>query len=96
MTDFGNVSYPVGRKDYRCEWCGQWIPTGEKHAHFVCKWEGDFQNWRMHLECHDDANESGELTDGFMPYEHERPKVGSVTEPQQRSEPATTRRSEAP
>lgn len=77
MSDFYNTTTPRGRKDYRCEWCGEPIPKGEKHYHYVGVWEGDWQNWRMHSECHTDANDSEELQDGFTPYEHERPKVTS-------------------
>lgn len=74
MSDFDETTYPVAAKEHRCEWCGQMILQGEKHAHFVGKWDGEFQNWRMHLVCNADADENGEIQDGFMPYEHERPK----------------------
>ena len=62
MSDFGEVTYPAGRKEYRCEWCYGPIPQGEKHAHFVGIWQGEFQNWRMHEECleaSDDARDDG-------------------------------------
>ena len=72
MTDFGETRWPEAGKEHRCEWCGETILCLEKHAHYVGKWDGEFQNWRMHRECYDDA--SDELEDGFMPYEHERPK----------------------
>lgn len=75
MTDFGDTNWPKAAKDHRCEWCGQGILKGEKHAHFVGKWDGEFQNWRMHSECYDDAITNGEIQDGFMPYEHERPSL---------------------
>lgn len=78
MSDFGETTQPVARKDYRCEWCGETIQKGEKHAHFVGKWEGEFQDWRMHAECSVDAD-SEELMDGFMPYEHPRPSSFSDT-----------------
>lgn len=73
MTDFGDTTWPVARKDHRCEWCGETIPKAEKHAHFVGKWDGEFQNWRMHNECYTESNDNHELEDGFTPYEHERP-----------------------
>lgn len=75
MSDFGDISYPVGRKDYRCEWCGQPIPKGEKHGHFVGIFEGDFQDWRMHSECYY-VNEDA-ISEGFTPYEGERPVIGT-------------------
>ena len=75
-SDFGNTTHPVARKAYRCEWCGEAIPKGEKHAHFAGQWQGEFQNWRMHSECLS-ANES-EIAEGFMP--HEGPRAGTEHE----------------
>lgn len=66
MSDFGEIKHPVARKSYRCEWCFAPIPKGEQHAHFAGVWEGDWQNWRMHSECHEAASE-GEIQDGFTP-----------------------------
>ncbi len=72
MSDFYSSTFPIGRKDYRCEWCGETIPKGEKHMHFVGVWEGEWQNYRMHDECteqyHIDCSE-----DGFYPFENKRP-----------------------
>jgi len=73
MSEFDNMSYPVGRKAYRCEWCGQSILTGEKHVHYVGKWDGEFQNWRMHLECYNESSKDRDALDGFTPFENERP-----------------------
>ena len=75
MTDFGDMRYPVGRKDHRCEWCGETIAKGEKHAHFVGKWEGEFQNWRMHFDCLN-FNED-DIAEGFTPFEGSRPEAWS-------------------
>lgn len=74
MSDFGEMSHHVGRKDHRCEWCGQGIPRGETFAHYKGLWEDEWQNWRMHEECYEDlvANDDG-YGDGFSPYENERP-----------------------
>jgi hypothetical protein len=71
MSDFGEMKTVTGIKDYRCEWCGETIPTGERHDHYVGKWEGEFQNWRMHVECYE-ATLSDDLQDGFSPYEYKR------------------------
>jgi len=51
MSDFGNGTSPVARKDYRCEWCGQKIPKGEKHFQYTGVWQDEWQYWRMHKEC---------------------------------------------
>lgn len=51
MSDFGRHMNPIAKKTYRCAHCNEQIEKGEKHYHFVGKWEGDFQNWRMHTEC---------------------------------------------
>lgn len=75
MSDFGNTSHPVASKDHRCQWCGDPILIGERHARYVGKWEGDFQDWRMHTECMDGADDQY-LADGFTPYEHDRPSAG--------------------
>jgi hypothetical protein len=75
MSEFGTYSHPVGRKDYRCEWCGQPIPKGEQHAHYVGLWEGEFQNWRVHQECMEALQLDNQDQDGFSPFENERPVV---------------------
>ncbi len=72
MTDFGDMIYPKAKKDHRCEWCGETILKGEKHAKFSGVWESEFQNWRMHIECHSFASDNDELYEGFTPFEHER------------------------
>jgi hypothetical protein len=72
MSDFGEMKAVTGKKDYRCEWCGETILTGERHDHYVGKWEGEFQNWRMHVECYGAAALSDDLQDGFSPYEYKR------------------------
>lgn len=73
VSEFGGYTQPVARKEYRCEWCGEKILKGEKHHKYVGMWEGDFQNWRMHSECKQDADLNGDMQDGFTPYEAERP-----------------------
>ena len=65
VSDFGEVTHPMGRKEHRCEWCYGPIPKGEKHARFVGKWQGEFQNWRMHNECLDASEDI--RNDGFEP-----------------------------
>ena len=47
------------------------------HYKYTGRWEGDFQNWRMHLECYDASSE--EISEGFSPFENERPKKAGVS-----------------
>lgn len=71
MSDFGDYLRPTARKTYYCEWCGQTIPAGERHHQFKGKWEGEWQNWRMHDECQ--AAYEAEGAGEFYPGEQERP-----------------------
>ena len=51
MSDFSSPEYPVASKSYKCVWCVDRISPGVKHLHFKGVWQGDFQDWRMHVEC---------------------------------------------
>lgn len=75
MSDFFNYTHPKAAKDHRCEWCGETIPNGDIHTRGSGVWEGDWQNWRMHNECFDVGALNDEITDGFSPFENERPKA---------------------
>jgi len=66
VSDFGETSHPVARKDHRCEACFGRIRRGEKHVHYKGIWDGDWQNWRMHNECYDSFDNDG-LAEGFTP-----------------------------
>lgn len=72
MSDFGKVRQHTGRKDHVCAWCGETIPKGEKFEHYVGKWQGEFQNWRMHIDCYEASTNGDELFEGFGPHEHKR------------------------
>lgn len=51
---------------HRCVYCIERIAPGTKHNQYVGLWEGDFQNWRMHLECldaHSEQTDEGEICD---------------------------------
>ena len=74
MSDFGNWRYPIAQKDHTCEWCGEKIPKGEKHLYYTGVWENEWQNYRMHLECHDYGCQTETIQDGFTPFENERPE----------------------
>ena len=40
-------------KIHKCCWCWQDIVKGEKHYHQIGIFNGDWNDWRMHLDCHD-------------------------------------------
>jgi hypothetical protein len=73
MSDFGAYQYPKARKAHRCSWCGETISAGEEYTRYAGMWENEFQSWAMHNECFEDTDNE-EVVDGFMPYEHKRPK----------------------
>jgi hypothetical protein len=89
VSDFGGYTHPKGRKNYRCEWCGQIIPKGEAHYVFTGMWENEFQYWRMHDECKAGAELNGDMHDGFTPYEAERPPKLTLTAEPIRTVPQT-------
>jgi hypothetical protein len=91
VSDFGEYTRPVARKEYRCEWCGEKILKGERHFKYAGIWEGDWQNWRMHGECKDDADMNGDMQDGFTPYEAERPAKLAPAAESNRTIPQTAR-----
>lgn len=66
---------PIGRKQYRCIWCGEAILAGERHRHEKSIFDGAFQDHRWHTECDSDA--AGYFAGGddyFEAHAHERPK----------------------
>jgi hypothetical protein len=64
--------YPKANKEHKCIWCGEGILKGEVHYQFKGKWEGEWQNWRMHKECIDAANKTDELREGILECGHKR------------------------
>lgn len=83
MSNFGDGEWHVGRKDHRCEWCGQSIPKGETFFHYKGIFEGEWQNWRMHNECFEDYQINSDVNEGFSPFDNERP---ATVEQQERKE----------
>lgn len=69
MADFGDGKWVKGTKRHRCVACYGPIPEGESHYHYRGMYSGDWQNWRMHKECHDswDADNCDEFTPGDFP-----------------------------
>ena len=53
-----------------CIACQQRFTPGPEGT-FAGKWEGEFQDWRMHSECYE-AADTDDLNEGFTPYEHAR------------------------
>lgn len=86
MSDCGGGKFVIGRKRYRCASCQGPIPKGEEHYHQTGQYEGEWQNWRAHQECHEAWAEDGyeELsTDGEIP---ERIKALMATERQAKAD----------
>lgn len=51
--DFYSETYPVARKEHRCEECGGTIKVGEIYARCSGKWDGEFQSYVQHKACRD-------------------------------------------
>jgi hypothetical protein len=73
MSDFGETTYPVARKQHRCIWCLGPISKGEKHSRWKGMFDGEWQDNRMHMECAADLAKDNYGADGFMPGEGEMP-----------------------
>jgi hypothetical protein len=71
LSDFGNVFHRTGRKEHCCEYCYGPIPKAEKHVQYKGMYDGDWQNWRMHNECFEAYDDSGQ--DCFCPGEADMP-----------------------
>lgn len=67
---FGTRRNPIAQKRYNCVWCHESIEIGERHVQFVGKWEGEFQDFRMHGVCdeaHGRETHDGEICDQRHP-----------------------------
>lgn len=51
MSDFSDSDTRTARKRHNCLYCMEWIEAGELHHRQGGKWEGEWQDWRMHLDC---------------------------------------------
>lgn len=49
--DFGDYRVVKARLPHKCIHCQQDIIPGEVHNQYVGKWQGEFQNWRVHADC---------------------------------------------
>lgn len=64
MSDFGESRIVRARQDFTCAWCNDPIRIGEYHCRFTGKWQGEFQDWRMHSDCaeaHQRETSEGEI-----------------------------------
>lgn len=56
FDDFTEIKSPT--KVHRCAWCPFPIEIGTTHLKFVGRWNNEFQNWRIHLECREPLEKS--------------------------------------
>lgn len=66
--------FRVARKPHRCTYCGERIEPGERYRYVTGTFEGRWYASKLHIECNNELNESGE--DEFTPYSNERPQRG--------------------
>lgn len=65
------VEHRKARKIHKCSYCAQAINKGEEYSFQKGNYDGQWQESKMHDECFNDFDESG---DGeYMPYSNERP-----------------------
>ena len=74
MSDFGEGKVVKVRKDCRCHWCGEGIAKGKEAFWFKGRWNGDWQDWRMHPECEAAYREDDSYDEGFTPFDNPRPE----------------------
>lgn len=51
MSDFQNGNTVKARKRHQCIYCSEPIVIGEYHHRQGGMWEGEWQDWRAHLDC---------------------------------------------
>lgn len=62
--DFYSERTPRARKPHRCFECGRTIPTGDTYRLIAGKWDGEFDQYRIHAECYALAERLGDLMCG--------------------------------
>jgi hypothetical protein len=81
MTNFRESKQVKLRKDKRCSWCGETMHKGSTVYHFKGRWDGDWQDWKMHNECEEACHDGDCLGEGFSLYDNPRPKIKIRTNP---------------
>lgn len=61
FNEFRTIASPT--KPHRCVWCHTEIKKFESHLQFVGHWEGEFQNWRVHIDCKKSMRETATYQD---------------------------------
>lgn len=79
MSDFGEMRRVKTTKWHRCEWCGQGIPKGTRCVNYRGLFDNCWQNWYMHLECEENYSLTCDPSEGFSPYDNERPQPENVS-----------------
>jgi hypothetical protein len=77
--NFGTEKQVKLRKTVRCAWCGQDMMKGKTVYQFKGRWNGDWQNWKMHNECRDVYYDDDCFDEGFSLYDNERPKITRIS-----------------
>ena len=72
MSDFGEGKYVKARWRHRCVACWWPIEKGELHYNYRGMYGGEWQNWRMHVECEEDWEING--CEEFTPGDFEPPE----------------------
>lgn len=74
MSNMGDMTTPKAAKDHRCAWCGEDILKGTQYKRFRGRWDGDWQNWGMHIECFGEHDgEEFDLYAGERPATNQEP-----------------------
>ena len=67
-SDFGYFREATARKAYDCYFCFQPIAPGTRYRRYVGVFEGEWQNWTIHLPCQKAFN-SWDDGDHYLPSE---------------------------
>ena len=70
---FERNATPVARKIHKCYWCREPIVKNEKHYYQVGIYNGDWNDWRMHLDCQR-VSDPPDIEDYLCENKHERGK----------------------
>jgi hypothetical protein len=80
MSDFGEGRTVKAGKQHQCIWCYEHVMVNEYHHHYKGMWEGDWQDWRMHLDCLKACREEQDGESEVHDEGHERGRTCEETE----------------